>query len=43
MRWKISNYMPIILKMYWETFSNTSYMLKIVTDKNDAKIVIKVW
>ena len=37
-RWKIDNYLFILLKMYWSTFSNTSgNVLKIVTNKNGAK------
>ena len=37
-RWKTDNYVLILLKMYWTTFTNTSgNVLKIVTIKNDAK------
>ena len=37
-RWKIDNYVFILLKMYWSTFSNISgNVLKIVTNKNGAK------
>ena len=36
--WKIDNYVLILLKIYWTTFSNTSdNALKTVTNKNDAK------
>ena len=39
-RWKIANYILILLKMYWTTFSNTSSnVLKIVTNKNCAKFL----
>ena len=38
-RWKIDNYVLILLKIYWTTFSNTSgNMLKIVTNKNGANL-----
>ena len=37
-RWKIDNFVLILLKMYWSTFGNTSgNVLKIVTSKNGAK------
>ena len=37
-RWKIDNYVLILLKMDLATFSNTSgNVLKIVTNKNGAK------
>ena len=37
-RWKIDNYVLILLKMYLTTFSNISgNALKIVTNKNGAK------
>ena len=37
-RRKIDNYVLILLKMYWTTFTNTSgNVLKIVTIKNGAK------
>ena len=37
-RWKIDNYVLVLLKIYWTTFSNTSgNVLKIVTNKNGAK------
>ena len=36
--WKIDNYVLILLKLYWRTFSNTTgNVLKIVTDKKGAK------
>ena len=36
--WKIDNYLLILLKMYWKTFSNTSAnVLNIVTNKNGVK------
>ena len=38
-RRKIDNYVLILLKMYWTTFTNTSgNVLKIVTIKNGAKL-----
>ena len=38
MRWKIDNYVLMLLKIYWTTFSNTSRnALKIVTSKNGAE------
>ena len=37
-RWKIDNYVLVLLKMYWTTFSNTSgNVLIVVTNKNGAK------
>ena len=37
-RRKIDNYVLILLKMYWTTFTNTSgNVLKIVTIKNGTK------
>ena len=37
-RRKIDNYVLVLLKMYWTTFSNTSgNVLKVVTNKNGAK------
>ena len=37
-RWKIDNYVLVLLKMYWMTFSNTSgNVLIVVTNKNGAK------
>ena len=37
-RWKIVNYVLILLKMHWTAFINTSgNVLKIVTNKNGAK------
>ena len=37
-RWKIDNFVLILLKMYWSTFGNTfGNVLKIVTSKNGAK------
>ena len=40
--WEIDNYVLILLKMYWTTFSNTSgNVLKIVTNKNDANFTKK--
>ena len=39
MSWKVDNYVVIVLKMYWRTFSNTSgNVLKIVTYKNGDKL-----
>ena len=38
MRWKIENYVLILLKMYWTTFSNTSGNV-LVLDTNLIKIV----
>ena len=38
-RWKIDNYVLILLKMYWTTFSNTPGNVQIiVTNKNRAKL-----
>ena len=38
MRQKIDNYVLILLKMYWTTFTNTpGNVLKIVTKKDGAK------
>ena len=37
-RWKIDNYVLVLLKMYWMTLSNTSgNVLIVVTNKNGAK------
>ena len=41
-RWKFDNYVLILRKIYWRTFSNTcGKTLKIVTNKNSAKILYK--
>ena len=41
-RWKFDNYILILRKIYWRTFSNTcGKTLKIVTNKNSAKILYK--
>ena len=42
-RWKIDNYVFILLKMYRMTFSKTSdNVLKIETNKNDAKFPLMI-
>ena len=42
-RWKINNYVLILLKIYWTVFSKTSgKVLKIITNTNGPKLPQKL-